>query len=110
MRGHEALIAMRQRRLRPPVVAVHVSLDPPIPNPEALELVVAPDEPIDQLDLRCLVGLDVIVTADADEGHQRALRAMCMAAVTAGAKRVIGVQYRRVAGVPTDEIFRHGVH
>lgn len=110
MTGTETLIAMRQRRLRPAAVAVHVGFDRPAPHPEVLELAVRPDEAMDRLDLRCLLGLDVIVTADAEEGHQRALRAMCMAAVTAGARRVIGVEFRRVAGVPTTEVFRHGVH
>lgn len=55
-----------------------------------------PDEAFERLDLRCLVGLKVLVMDDVCCRSERAVRALCMAAVTAGAKRVLGY-----AGVPT---------
>jgi len=54
MTGHETLIALRNRRLRPAAVAIHVGHVPPCQTGEAVEIVVAPDEPIERLDLRCL--------------------------------------------------------
>jgi hypothetical protein len=109
MTGHETLIALRNRRLRPAAVAIHVGHVPPCQAGDALEIVVAPDEPIDRLDLRALVGLDVIVAAEQEDGHQRTVRALCMAAVTAGASRVLGGEWKRSSGAPWVEVFRHGV-
>ena len=90
-------------------MAIHVTTAAPCQAGDALEIVVGPDESIDRLDLRALVGLDVIVAAEQDDGHQRTVRALCMAAVTAGAARVVGGEWKRAAGVPWVEVFRHGV-
>lgn len=108
VRGHQQLIAVRQRGLRPQAVALHVSDVGPCQAGEALEIVVAPDEAIDRLDLRCLVGLDVIVAAEREDGFGRTVRALCMAAVDAGAKRVLGIEWKRAGATTT--VFSHGVH
>jgi len=109
MTGHETLIALRNRRLRPAAVAIHVGHVPPCQAGEAVEIVVAPDEPIERLDLRCLVGLNVIVAAEQEDAHQRVVRALCMAAVSAGADRVLGIEWQRAAGAPSQTVFSHGV-
>ena len=108
MRGVQQLIAVRQRGLKPAAVAVHVSDVGPCEAGEAMEIVVAPDEAIDRLDLRCLVGLDVIVAAEVDDGYGRTVRALCMAAVSAGAARVLGIEWKRAGDTRT--LFSHGVH
>lgn len=109
MTGHETLIALRRRGWKPAVVAIHVDRAQPCQTGEVLEIVVRPEEPVEQLDLRCLLGLDVVVAAEQDDGHQRTVRALCMAAVNAGAARVLGGEWKRAAGVPWFECFRHGV-
>lgn len=90
-------------------MAIHVSHVAPCQTGAALEVTVAPDERLERLDLRPLVGLDVIVAAEQEDGHQRTVRALCMAAVEAGAARVVGGEWRRAAGAPWVECFRHGV-
>lgn len=109
MRGLETLVALRGRGVRPAAVAIHVTTAAPCQAGSTLELTVAPDERLERLDLRPLVGLDVIVAAEQDDGHQRTVRALCMAAVDAGAARVVGGEWKRAAGVPWVEVFRHGV-
>lgn len=109
MRGQDTLLALRSRGVRPAAVAIHVARVAPCQSGAALEIVVAPDEPIDRLDLRALVGLDVIVAAEQEDGHQRTVRALCMAAVTAGAARVVGGEWKRAACAPWVEVFRHGL-
>lgn len=100
------MVSLREQGWRPAVVAVHVSDAPPFEGGEVLEIVVRADEPFERMDWRCLVGLDVIVTAE--RGQQRSLRAMCMAAVDAGAKRVMGVEYDHLG--QGQNLFTHGVH
>ena len=90
-------------------MAIHVTRAAPCQAGPAMELTVAPDEPLERLDLRPLVGLDVIVAAEQEDGHQRTVRALCMAAVAAGAARVVGGEWKRAAGAPWTECFRHGV-
>ena len=109
MRGLDTLVALRSKGVRPAAVAIHVAQVAPCQAGDALEIVVAPDEPIDRLDLRALVGLDVIVAAEQEDGYQRTVRALCMAAVTAGASRVLGREWKRSSGAPWVEVFRHGV-
>ena len=103
------MVALRGRGVRPAAVAIHVTHVPPCQTGSALELTVSPDVRLDRLDLRPLLGLDVIVAAEQEDGHQRTVRALCMAAVTAGAARVVGGEWKRAAGAPWVECFRHGV-
>lgn len=62
------------------------------PESPGCSMVVKPSAAFDRIDLRYVVGLRVLVRADADEQQQRAIRAMCLACVDAGATEVIGVQ------------------
>jgi hypothetical protein len=55
---------------------------------------VKPDENVDLLDLRCLLGLAVVVTDDRYNDHERTVRALCAACVAAGAREVDGISYR----------------
>lgn len=100
MRGHEPIIAMRRRGLKPHTVFIDAfedlskswrrwpSVDPTMPQVEVL-----PGEPLSGLDLRFLVGLRVVII-----GHCRrrvdALRSLC---IEAEAARVVA------AVVPTDD-------
>jgi hypothetical protein len=119
MRGHEDLLALRQRR-RIPARGVMVEVtttppwqvgllrepwvadDPDFVDADTVLLTVDPSESIDRLDLRCLVDLKVLVFAHHHEPNERAIRALCMACVNGGARRVMGFQL--MAGVPIDEL------
>ena len=94
MRGHEPIIAMRRRGLKPRTVFLDAFEDLskswrlwPTVDPSAPQVEVLPTEPLSGLDLRFLVGLRVVIT-----GHCRrrveALRALC---VEAQAARVLAV-------------------
>lgn len=94
MRGHEPIIAMRRRGLKPRTVFLDAFEDLskswrlwPTVDPAAPQVEVLPDEPLSSIDLRFVVGLRVVIT-----GHCRrrveALRALC---VEAQAARVVAV-------------------
>lgn len=81
MRGHHALIAMRRRRRRPAYVWVDTDRDHSKAwadwqhaTPTAAQLQVDPQDVPALLDLRCLVGLTVIV-AGSDEALVGAIAA-----------------------------------
>lgn len=106
MRGHTDLIAMRQhRRIPARGVLIEVSNTPAWDvglmaeavdlAPDTVLISVRPDENFDRLDLRCVVGLKVLVFGYPGTAHERAIRAVCMACVTGGAARVKGVQAMR---------------
>jgi hypothetical protein len=76
MRGHEPLIAMRRAGRRPALGALvragasdpnSDSLHWPDERPDAALLWVGERDDIDRLDLRCLLGLKVVVFGDDDE-------------------------------------------
>ena len=83
--------------------------DEPIDTPDTICLSVAPTAAFDALDLRALHALPVLVFGLADDAGDRAIRALCMACVTAGAAKVAGLVYRRVSDNASepDCIFRH---
>lgn len=83
--------------------------DAPIDTPDTICLSVAPTAPFDALDLRALRALPVLVFGWADDAGDRAIMALCMACVTAGAARVAGLVYRRTSDNTSapDCIFRH---
>lgn len=96
MRGHEALIELRRRGLRPASVSVH--MEPcgwddwstwqtwtTFPQVEVM-----PSDRIGRLDLRCFVGLQVVIAGF--DGER--LRSMFDACKAAGAKRVIALEQR----------------
>lgn len=91
MHGHEHLIAMRRRGLRPAIVWLvdgqpprPSRLDREYPQPDAIQ-VCAADSPA-LLDLRCVVGLQVHVMAQ----DSTRFDALCTACTEAGAARVLG--------------------
>lgn len=55
-------------------------------------LTVAPDEPVERIDWRCVVGLPVAVLAYTESHLAEQVKAICRAASDAGASRVIGLQ------------------
>lgn len=116
MRGQEHLIAMR-RGHRVPAEGVGIEVTPdrgmwPRSQEEAdgsrVRLTVDPGESVDRLDLRCVVGLEVVVFAYSCEPCERAVRALCAACVAAGAKVVIGLQFRDSEEPVDPIIFTHG--
>ena len=93
MRGHEQLIALRRRGKKP--AAAHVwcgkdgtgwSLDWFDCGSVVAWIEVNDDESLAGLDLRCLVGLAVVVQGDIE----RRVRGVCRMALEAGARSVIG--------------------
>lgn len=93
MRGHHALIAMRRQRAVPRTVFVDVDSDPfaqwrswQTETPDKAHLLVEPSDAPRRLDLRCVVGLIVIVTGFNDARVEEVFEA-CR---SAGAARVIG--------------------
>lgn len=92
MRGHLPIIAMRQRGLVPRTVFIDAfedlskgwrhwpAVDMALPQVEIL-----PDDQLTNLDLRFVVGLQVMVTGH----HPRRVQAIADACTTAGAKRVV---------------------
>lgn len=94
MRGHEALVAMRLRGQRPKAVFIDVGSDAfgdwrewPTYRPDLPCLCVSPGETIARLDLRCVNGLDVHVTAPT----AATVEALVAACKEAGARVVWGI-------------------
>lgn len=92
MRGHEQLIATRRAGLQPASVQIALT-DLPLPkwcvvNPGAHAwLHIGTDDSIERLDLRCLVGLLVMV-----DGHdEQRVESVHHAAMRHGARRVVSV-------------------
>jgi hypothetical protein len=108
MRGHEPLIALRRSGKRPSMVFIDAFEDSsdswrdwPKNDPAHAQLEVLPDDSIPGLDLRCVVGLPVMVT-----GHSKArVDAIRDACIEAGAKRVVAacIDDAKVAITDTDE-------
>lgn len=104
MTGHDTLLSWRMRGRRPAhgvlleVAAKRSQTVVAAPPEHSIEadgvalLTVAPDEPVERLDLRCLVGLPVAVLAYTEQPAEGQVRALCEAASRAGAARVIGLQ------------------
>lgn len=93
MRGHLPLISMRRQRAVPQAVFVDVDIDPfeqwrtwPTETPNHAHLLVEAVDAPRRLDLRCVVGLTVIVTGF-DDARVEAVFEACR---SAGAARVIG--------------------
>lgn len=96
MRGHEPLIAQRLRGKRPDLVAVEVGGPPTWQSanwhrftPRHAQLHIADADPLQRLDLRCLVGLNVTVFG---QDPQR-VGAAVAAIQAAGARRVLACAY-----------------
>lgn len=111
MRGHEALVAMRRRGMRPVSADISDGMDrlgcwrdwqhwTGVAHVE-----VQPGDSINRLDLRCMVGL-IVSVAGTDPVRVRALHDACVAA---GARAVMAAVYaptasgdlRRVDGIET---------
>jgi hypothetical protein len=100
MIGHETLIAMRRRGLKPDRVTVETDWDLGLErecatewhlvNPRSAFIFVQPADPVATLDLRCLVGMHVEVCG-MDSARVRAVFAAC---VKAKASRIIGSTHR----------------
>lgn len=93
MRGHEQLIAVRRRGVKPAAVHVWCGSDETGWSSGWLErgssvawIEVGDGDSLAGLDLRCVVGLPVVVQGDSE----RRVRGVCEAAAECGAKRVIG--------------------
>jgi hypothetical protein len=97
VRGAESLIALRRRGVRPPIVNVHCDA----PQDRVMRFVrdagnageqleIAPDEALHRIDMRCMVGLSLIV-GGSDAGRVAAVSRACAAA---GARQVIAVHHR----------------
>ncbi|MBA3589698.1 hypothetical protein [Methylibium sp.] len=92
MRGHEQLLAMRKNGYAPSVVFIETNdalwqadKDWPEMTPTMAKLRVEAKDSLASLDLRCVVGLKVMV-----DGHEQArVDAVATACQTAKAKRVI---------------------
>lgn len=114
MNGAAALVALRRQRQRPIVVDVWLGYDATESWRDwhevgrTAQIEVTDDESISLLDLRCLVGLWVMV-GGLDDGRVQAFHE---AAVKAGARVVISAAYRRDRGVYLAETLRleHGVN
>jgi hypothetical protein len=100
MRGHSALIAMRLRRRIPAFVTLDTDAatgpadcdDWHLVNPMYASVWIEPNDPIERLDLRFVVGLPVIVSGTDPERVER----VGHAAQLAQAKRVITHVSRRL--------------
>jgi hypothetical protein len=118
MQGQDGLIAMRIEGVRPPVVRIEVQNERQwsLANNcghDHYELTVSPMESIDRLDLRCVIGLDVVIASEDFNQAARTVRALGAACVLAGAERVVGIEYSRGSAETISEstkvIFEHGV-
>jgi len=100
MRGHEALVAMRRRGVRPVMADISDGMDGLGCWRDwqdwtgTAQIEVQPGDSISRLDLRCLVGLFVIVSGT-DESRVKRLHDAC---VEAGASAVMATVYERTAG------------
>lgn len=116
MIGIDTLTSLRMGRKRPSV-GVLLAVEPKglawsgIPlmaeceTGELAQIVADPAESFDRADLRCVVGLPVLVRGITD--HARTVRAACMACVDAGASRVIGITHDLDHNT-TEQVFTHG--
>ena len=116
MIGTDTLTALRMRRQRPRL-GVLLAIEPkgiawsgmPLmaecTTGELAQIVADPAESFDRADLRCVVGLPVLVRGVID--HARTVRAACMACVDAGASRVIGITHNHDTDT-TEQVFSHG--
>ena len=102
MRGQEQLIAMRRRRIRPQIVFVEVGPDPMRSardwhefTPHRAYLEIDDSEPISGLDMRCVVGMSVVVCGS-DSRRVDAVKAAC---IDSEASRVVAAVY---GGAVTD--------
>lgn len=114
MQGQDQLLALR-RAGRIPADGVYIEVcrkrgvfprSQQEADGERMRLTIAPEEPVDRLDLRCVIGLEVVVLAYPDAPAAGAVHAVCEACVAAGAKVVIGLQFHDEAE-PT-RLFTHG--
>lgn len=97
MRGHEPIIAMRQRGKRPAMVYLDLERDHspmkawqdwPDVHPAVPSVWIQPEDVPNRLDLRFLLGLTAVVT-----GHDaQRVQAVEAAAIEAGALRVIAAE------------------
>lgn len=99
MRGHEPLVAMRLKGLRPHMVAINVGAERDwlasnwhdwqglMPH-----LWIEPGDSIATLDLRCVVNL--LVDVSGDVSHAKRVKRVFEACIKAGAERVIGALHR----------------
>lgn len=102
MRGADELIAMRRAGYVPSggvLVYAHAGPMPPWTNTgldpaETAEIEISADERVDRLDLRCVIGLRVVVTGD-DEAR---VREIAKAVAAAAAQGVIGIEVRPCDG------------
>ncbi len=100
MRGHEQVIALRLKGVKPAIVFVN---DFPcatdwLEHNEHATISIANNTPVHLLDLRCLVGLVVSISSD-DEQRAKALAAACkrVGARTVAAAHTICLSPWRVA-------------
>lgn len=88
MRGHEGVIAMRRKGVRPDVVWVEVGPDTQLRRDEEkwgyISVNIPETDHVSRLDLRWAVGLMCMV-------HGASVAAVCAALKRAGAARVIGM-------------------
>lgn len=100
MRGAESLIALRRKGYRPElgaIVMLHTGKWKPNDGENqggAACLDVDAGEPIDRIDLRCLIGLRVAVFGKDDARVSE----FVAAAAKAGAESVIGLQFKTLDG------------
>lgn len=99
MRGHLALIAMRQRGAKPDLVWLETNpeRDPCCDDwleitPKHAHLQFDPEESPARVDLRCVVGLTVSISGS----NLKRVRATRDACIAAGAKRVIASTTRQI--------------
>lgn len=92
MRGHEPLLALRRKGLKPRMVFIDAFEDSdnswrdwPTNDPTHPQIEVLADDSIAGLDFRFVVGLTVMVTGH-DKARVNAIRGAC---IDAGAKRVV---------------------
>jgi len=92
MRGHEALIAMRRKGRRPGMAIVWCGRDAlrswstwGDETPQTAHLEVADDEPLAGVDMRCVVGMLVVVQGDSE----RRVMSVYRRCLENGARRVL---------------------
>lgn len=120
MEGQSTLVAVRRKgRVPSKGVLILVGSTPLGPWKHPVELAgelhtlrVDPNEAIDRLDLRCVVGMRVLVSDDFMGPQERTVRLLCAACVAAGARRVIGITRRNATPLDqlpeSDWVFNHG--
>ena len=106
MKGHDALLLLRRKGFVPAVVWLH---DTDAPDrlrwpeePRHAVLYVEPGDKPARLDLRCLVGLPVVVSFEEPERMRRTV----MACEQAGAARVLGFAAGQAIDTKGDQSWR----